>query len=315
MRYRTLGRTGQEVSELSLGAARGAIEDPRAFEQTIHACRDAGITLVDTAESYEEGESERALGRALRGHGDMLVQTKYRPYDSHAPDAAYTGTPERLITSVEASLRRLGRDHIDILLGHGIRTLETYDRFMREGCYDAMVELRGQGKVRYLGLSELSEADGAHEVLLKAVPTGKLDVVLLTINLLLQTAAEQLIPLCREHSVGTVVMMPLNQASRESGLVGTEAAMECVRRHIDEGTLPDRPPYTDPGLFGLLLPYSIPEAALRFVLCHDICSCCVGMRRPERVPDNLRAVDPLYLDPETLARARELLGSITRQVR
>jgi L-galactose dehydrogenase len=315
MRYRRLGRTGLQVSELSLGAARGAREDRARFIATVHACIDAGINLIDTAESYEDGASEEALGEALQGHDDVLVETKYRPYDSHAPDANYTGTPERLIASAEASLRRLRRDHIDIFLGHGIRSLATFDRFMNDGCYEAMVKLREQGKVRFIGISELSEGDGTHQVLQKAVPTGAFDVVMLTLNFLLQTAVDSVLPLCQRHDVGTVVMMPLNQASPQSGLVSVPAALECVRRHIEQGTLPAEPPYTDPHLFDFLKPYSIPEAALRYVLAHDVSTCCVGMRSPERLRENLRAVDPPYLSRTRLARLRELFGRIDWQVR
>lgn len=315
MLYRRLGRTDLQVSELSFGAARGAAEDPQQFITTVKAVIDAGINFIDTAESYDDGESERVLGEALQGHEDVLVETKYRPYDSHAPDANYTGSPEQLIASAEASLRRLRRDRLDVFLGHGIRTLDTLERFMADGCYEAMVKLRDQGKVRFIGISELSEGDGTHEVLKRAVPTGAFDVVMLTLNFLLQTAAEAVLPLCRQHDVGTVVMMPLNQASRQSGLVSVPAALECVRRHIAHGHLPAEPPYTEANLFDFLAPYSIPEAGLRYVLAHEVSTCCVGMRSPQRLEENLRAVDPPYLDPARLTRLRELFGRIQWQVR
>ena len=315
MNYRRLGRTNLQVSELSFGAARGAASDPQGFQATVQAVLDAGINLIDTAESYENGLSESALGEALQGHPDVIVETKYRPYDSHSPDANYTGSPQALIASVEGSLHRLRRDHIDILLGHGIRSLATLDRFMNDGCYAAMVTLREQGKVRFIGISELSEGDGTHQVLQRAVPTGAFDVVMLTINFLLQSAVESVLPLCHQHDVGTVVMMPLNQASKTSGLVSVEAALECVRRHMAAGNLPAEPPYTDTGLFDFLQPFSIPEAGLRYVLAQDISTCCVGTRSPQRLAENLRAIDPPYLDPLTLSRLRQLFGRIESQVR
>jgi aryl-alcohol dehydrogenase-like predicted oxidoreductase len=309
--YRRLGRTGLEVSELSYGAARGT-EDRVQFLATVCASVDAGINLVDTAEGY--GDSEVVLGEALAGLDDVIVETKHCPYESYAVGAPYVGSPERLTAAAEQSLRRLKRDRLDVLLGHGLRTVETLDRFMSDGCYDAMVTLREQGKVRFLGLSELSEGDGTHEVLKRAVPSGAFDVVMLTVNFLLQTAIDSVLPLCREHDVGTVVMMPLNQASRVSGLVSVPAAIECVRRHVAHGNLPAEPPYTDPDLFDFLLPYSIPEAALRFVLRQDVSTCCVGMRTVERLNENLRAVDPPHLDPERLRRLQDLFGRIERQV-
>ena len=66
---------------------------------------------------------------------------------------------------------------------------------MNDGCYEAMSRLREQGKVRFIGISELSTVDGTHEILKRAVPTGALDVVMLTINLLLQNAVESVLPL------------------------------------------------------------------------------------------------------------------------
>jgi aryl-alcohol dehydrogenase-like predicted oxidoreductase len=315
MQYRRLGRTNVPVSELSYGAARGATQDPEHFIATVQAAVDAGINLIDTAAGYDNGDSERVLGNALRGNDTVLIETKYCPYESYLPGATYTGSPEALIASAEESLRRLQRDHLDIFLGHGIRTVETLHQFMTDGCYDAMVRLRDEGKVRYLGISELSEADGTHEVLKVAIPTGAFDVVMLTMNFLLQTAIESILPLCETHDVGTVVMMPLNQASTLSGLVSEEAAWECVRRHIAQGNLPDAPPYTDSTLFEFLKPYSIPEVALRFVLAQSVSTCCVGTRRPERLHENLKAIDPPYLDSTRLQRLQELFGQIHQQVR
>ena len=313
MLYRRLGRTDLQVSELSLGAARGANDDPPQFIKTAHACFEAGINFVDTAESY--GDSEIVLGEALVGHDDIIVETKYLPYASHAVGAEYVGTPERLIASAEESLRKLRRDRLDILLGHGMRTIESFDRFMNDGCYDAMVSLRDQGKVRFIGISELSEGDGTHEVLKHAIPTGAFDTVMLTVNFLLQTAVEAVLPLTKQHDVGTVVMMPLNQASRESGLVSLPAVQECIRRHIEHGSLPAESPYTDEDLFEFLQPYSVPETGIRYVLSQDVSTCCVGMRTEQRLAENLKAVDPPYLDPARMSRLQELFGRIEWQVR
>ena len=315
MRYRRLGRTDLEVSELSFGAARGATADPQGFVSTVKAAIDAGVNFIDTAARYEDGECERVLAQALKGHADVIVETKYLPYESFAPQAVYNGSAQKLVASAEGSLRRLRRERLDVLLGHGMRTTESFDRFMSDGSYDAMVKLRDQGKVRFIGISELSEADGTHEVLQHALPTGAFDVVMLTLNFLLQTAADTILSLAEEHDAGTVIMMPLNQASKESGLVSRDAALECVRRHVAHGNLPDEEPYTDPELLDFLKPYSVPEAALRYVLAHEVGTCCVGMRTPARVGENLKALDPPYLDDGRLSKLRELFGAIEWQVR
>lgn len=314
MLYRRLGRTELKVSEMSLGAARGAAEDPKRFIEVVRACIDAGINFIDTAEAYEAGVSEEVLGEALQGYDEVIVETKMLPYENFSVGASYNCTPQKLLDTVEGSLTRLRRDHLDVLLGHGMRTMESFDRFMSDGCYDAMVKLREQGKVRFIGISELSEGDGRHQILQKAVPSGAFDVVMLTVNFLLQTAVESILPLCRKHDVGTVVMMPLNQASVCSGLVSEEAALECVRRHVEHGNLPNESCYSAPGLLDFLKPYSVPEAALRYVMAQDVSTCCVGMRTTQRLQENLRAIDPPYLDAERLSRLKELFGAIDTQV-
>ena len=315
MLTRRLGRTNLQVSELSYGAARGNTQDPQQVIHTIHAAIDRGINFFDTAAGYDAGDSERVLGEGLIGHDAVIVETKYCPYESYLPEAVYNGTPQKLVASVEESLRRLKRDHIDILLGHGIRSLTTLDQFMQDGCYEAMLKLREQGKVRYIGISELSEGDGTHQVLQQAVPSNAFDVVMLTINILLQTAVQRVLPICKQYDVGSVVMMPLNQASRESGLVSEKAALECVRRHRAAGSLPEKPPYSEPTLFNFLQPYAIPEAGLRYVLSQPISTCCVGVRTTGHLEANLRAVDPPYLDADRRMKIEELFGRIEKQVR
>lgn len=315
MQYRRLGKTNLQVSELSFGAARGASLDPQQFITTVHAVIDAGINLIDTAEGYDNGESERLLGLALEGYPEVLVETKYCPYDSYLPEANYVGSPQALRQSADESLRRLKRDYLDIFLGHGIRSLKTLERFMTDGCYQAMLDLKQEGKVRFIGISELSEGDGTHEILQQAVPSGVFDVVMLTINFLLQTATTSVLPICLQHDVGTVVMMPLNQASPQSGLVSYEAALECVRRHIANGNLPDDFPYNDPGLFDFLKPFTIPEAALRYVLSYPVSTCCVGMSKVARVEENLGALSQPYLDQKRKNRLIELFSPIQTQIR
>jgi aryl-alcohol dehydrogenase-like predicted oxidoreductase len=311
MNYRRLGRTELQVSELGYGAARGY--DDGSMQATVVAALEAGVNFFDTAGGY--GDSELALGDVLQGRADVIIETKYCPYETYAVGATYVGTPGALVASAEESLRRLRRDYLDIFLGHGLRTLESLDRFMNEGCYEAMVKLREQGKVRFIGISELSEGDGTHEILQRAVPTGTFDVVLLTLNFLLQTAAESVLPLCAKHDVGVATMMPLNQPSPVCGLIGLEPALEAVRRYVEHGDLSAEPPYTEDKIFDFLQPYSIPEAAIRYVLSHPVGTCCVGMRSTKRLQENLQAATAPYLDEARLARLRELFGGVRWQVR
>jgi len=318
MIYQPLGRTGLSVSRLSYGAARPAPRED--FLATVDACLDAGVNYLDTAHGY--GDSEALLGAHLAGRWRSLVlSTKICPYASFHPRDPWVMTPDEVLPTLEESLRRLRRDHVEIVLAHGLRTPGDVDRWLRDGYHAALLRAREQGKVRFLGMSELSEADGEHAALRHALPTGAFDVVMLTLNFLLQTAAHSVLPLCGEHGAGAVVMMPLNQASPQSGLVSVEAALACVRKHLEAGHLPDDPVYRNPRLFDFLLEgpaRSIPEAALRYVLAHkEADTVCVGTRKPERLRENLRALEggAPYLPDGQLVALRALFGAIRSQIR
>jgi aryl-alcohol dehydrogenase-like predicted oxidoreductase len=318
MNTRTLGRTGLSVSEIAYGAARTEPHD--AFFATLDACLDAGINTIDTASGY--GDSEELLGRHLEGRWEgLILSTKICPYATFNPRDPWTMTPAEVLPALEQSLRRLRRDSVEIVFAHGLRNRSDVDRWLRGGYFEALEKARDQGKVRFLGMSELSEADGAHTALRHAVPTGAFDVVMLTLNFMLQTAAETVLPLCAAGGTGTVIMMPLNQASPASGLVSVEAARNLVLKHLAAGHLPDDPLYHDPHLFDFLLQgpsRSLPEAALRFVLAHaEVDTACVGTRRPERLRENLQALEgaPPYLPAEQMERLRVLFGPIRWQLR
>lgn len=156
MRYRLLGRSGLRVSELALGTMTFGNEQWGAAEpeaaQLYALFRDAGGNFIDTAnEMYAEGRSEEILGRLLSGHRDEVVlSTKYSFYPpAAAPDPNIAGNHRKsLRRSVEASLRRLNTDHIDLLWMHCWDQVTPEEEVMR-----ALDDLVRQGKVLYLGVS------------------------------------------------------------------------------------------------------------------------------------------------------------------
>jgi aryl-alcohol dehydrogenase-like predicted oxidoreductase len=160
MQYRQLGRSGLRVSVLAMGTATfGATGDLAAWGETdlagarrqIDICLDAGVNLIDTANAYSAGRSEEIVGRALEGRRDtVLISTKVRfPMGAGPNDAGLSR--HHIRQQVEASLRRLRTDHIDIYHVHewdGLtpleETLETLDTLVKDG------------KIRYLGVSNYS---------------------------------------------------------------------------------------------------------------------------------------------------------------
>ncbi|MGC7095988.1 aldo/keto reductase [Amycolatopsis lurida] len=151
MQYRTLGRTGVQVSTLALGAMNfGAIGRTGQDEATaiVDAALEAGINFVDTADRYGQGESEEILGRAIAGRRDDLVlATK-----AHLPmgeERNHRGSSRRwLVTALENSLRRLGVDHVDLYQIHRWDPATSDEETL-----SALTDLRSAGKIRYFGSS------------------------------------------------------------------------------------------------------------------------------------------------------------------
>ncbi|EHR49402.1 putative oxidoreductase, aryl-alcohol dehydrogenase like protein [Saccharomonospora marina XMU15] len=151
MQYRTLGRTGVRVSTLALGAMNfGAIGRTSQAEATaiVDAALEAGINVIDTADMYGRGESERMVGKAIEGRrDDVVVATKASLPMSD--ERNHQGSSRRwLVTALESSMRRLGVDHIDLYQIHRWDP-DTSD----EETLSALTDLRRAGKIRYFGSS------------------------------------------------------------------------------------------------------------------------------------------------------------------
>ena len=153
MKQRTLGTSGPSVSALGLGLMGmsefyGAIDDEQSIA-TIHRALDLGVNLLDTADIYGGGHNERLLGRALAGRRreEAVVATKFGSRREGNVDS----TPEYARQAVDASLARLGIDHIDVYYLHRRDPLVPI-----EDTVGALADLVAQGKIRHIGLSEVS---------------------------------------------------------------------------------------------------------------------------------------------------------------
>ena len=151
MQYRTLGRTGVQVSTLVLGAMNfGRIGNTTQDEATaiVDAALDAGINLIDTADYYSAGESEEMVGRAIAGRRDDIVLAT-KVWGPMSEERNHQGLSRRwLVTELDNSLRRLGVDHVDLYQVH------RWDpRTSDEETLSALTDLQRAGKIRYFGSS------------------------------------------------------------------------------------------------------------------------------------------------------------------
>lgn len=208
MEYRTLGRTGVRVAPLALGTANFADPTPEdEATRIVDAAIDAGINLIDTGDSYANGEAERFLGRALKASGrrdDVLIGTKMFFPMGPGPndrDTSYLN----VIRACEASLRRLQVDHIDLFQMHRSSEIVPVDETLR-----ALDYLVRQGMVRYVGCST-HPAWKVMEALMVSERHGFVRYVSEQppYNLLDRRIENELVPLCREHGLAIFPWSPM----------------------------------------------------------------------------------------------------------
>lgn len=197
MKTRTLGRTGLQVSELVFGGGWvGGIlinADDETRRRAIDRALKAGINWIDTAPSYGQGKSEEALGWLLRDvDAQPTLSTKIGLDLSRLDDLA--GQAER---SIEASLKRLGRDSVDLIFLHnglgretGGRTLSVADLLRAGGAADALDRLRDRGLTRFIGMTASGDGASCRE----AVASGRFDAAQIYYNMLNPSAARDEMP-------------------------------------------------------------------------------------------------------------------------
>ena len=204
MNYRKLGKSGLEVSEISLGTWQvggrwGSKFDPVLADSIIREAIDNGVNFIDTADVYSDGESEKAVGKAVRASGKEIgIATKCgRQINPHV-DKGYT--PAVLRAYVEDSLKRIATERIDLIQLHCPPT----EVYYRPEIFGEFERLREEGKIRSLGVSveKVEEA-------IKAVEYDNVTTVQIIYNIFRQRPHEKFFAMAREKEVGLIVRVPL----------------------------------------------------------------------------------------------------------
>jgi predicted aldo/keto reductase-like oxidoreductase len=203
-RHRPLGRTGFRMSDISFGCAD--LRDPEVVRLAI----DRGINYFDTSPDYSDAASERALGQGIRGtrRERVFVASKFCTPGGHLASDTPVG---RVIEAVEASLHRLGTDHLDLVLIHAVNSVE---RLMAPNLHEAFDRLKESGKVRFLGVS--SHTPDLETVMRHAVGSGRFDAIMVAYNFRHWPELTEIFAEAQRRGVGVVAMKTLKGAYHTS---------------------------------------------------------------------------------------------------
>lgn len=202
MDYRPLGNTGLTVSVAGLGCggnSRLGLGRGASFDEcvsVVHTAIETGVNFLDTAEAYG---TEEIVGAAVRSHDrtKLVISTKaiFRGADE---------TAKSVTAKVEASLKRLGLDHVDIFHFHAVGP-ESYAHH-RDVLAPALLRLKEQGKVRHVGITETGPRDPEQKMLAMAIEEGPWEVIMLAYSLMNQGARRSVFPVTQRRGIGTLLM-------------------------------------------------------------------------------------------------------------
>ena len=305
MKFKPLGRTGVKVSELCFGTMSfGGDADEAASAAMYKACRDAGINFFDCADQYAKGKSEEILGRLMQGHREDLVITT-KCFNPTGEDVNARGTSRRHVTrAVEASLKRLQTDRVDVFFLHH------YDkRTPLEESVRALEDLVRSGKVLYPAVSNWS-AWQTQQALAREEANGwaRLQVLQPMYNLVKRQAEVEILPMAEANGIGVIPYSP-GAAGLLSGKYSGEATGRLKTNKMYEAR------YGEPWVFEVaekfvafcrqrgLHPVS---TAVAWVGAHPaITAPIIGARNLDQLKDSLNAAN-VAMTPELRAEIAAL---------
>ncbi len=318
MEYRRLGSSGMYVSEISYGnwITHGSQVEQEAAIKCVHAALDAGITTFDTADVYAGTKAETVLGKALKGvkrESYELFTKVYWPTGTGKNDRGLSR--KHIMESVDASMRRLNTDHIDLYQMHRFDYETPLEESLR-----AFDDLIRQGKVHYIGFSEWRAEEIAQG--LEIQKKSGFDRFISSqpqYSALWRVIEAKVIPLCESEGIGQIVWSPLAQGvltgkylpgkKPPSGSRATDkkSGAEMISRWMREEVL---------AAVGKLKPIaeslnlSMSQLGLAWALSNpNVSSVIMGATKASQVKENVRA-SGVKLSVEVLAQIDEALGSI-----
>jgi aryl-alcohol dehydrogenase-like predicted oxidoreductase len=296
MQYRTLGRTGVQVSTLALGAMNfgrlgGTTQDD--VDTMVGTALDAGINMIDTADMYGQGESEEMVGKAIAGRRDDIVLATKATLPMGDERNRQGGSRRWLVTALDDSLRRLGVDHVDLYQMH------RWDpRTGDEETLAALTDLQRAGKIRYVGSSTFP----AYRIVQAqwAARSHRLSRYVTeqpSYSILQRGAEAHVLPVTQEYGMGVLVWSPL-ASGWLSGAIRAGRAPATNRSKIMPGRFdPARNQARLAAVEQLVTiadqaGLTLIQLALGFVAAHPaVTSAIIGPRTTDHLGDQLKAAD------------------------
>jgi len=312
MQYRPLGRSGLFVSEISLGSwlTLGSSVDRAATRDIVHAAYDLGVNFFDTADAYAHGEGEEALGAALKDFPRQYVVIATKCFFPMSDRPNDRGLSRKHITeSVEASLRRLGTDYIDLLQCH-----RADPRTPIEETVCAFEDLIRQGKLLYWGVSEWRAEQIVDACRVADARTAYRPISNQPQYSILRRGIEKsVLPACAREGLGQVVWSPLAQGALTGKYAGgrvpagSRAADDQRNRFMSDFLAPAELARVE-SLRPLADAQGLTMAQLALAWClrePGVASAIVGATRKQQLEENVKA-SGVRLPEETLAKIDQL---------
>lgn len=320
MNYREFGNTGMRVSEISLGTWQlggkwGSDYNGQTALTTLETAYEQGINFFDTADGYNNGDSERSIGKFMRGkEGKAFVATKCGRQISPHVSAGYTG--QVIAGYIEDSLKRLGLESLDLIQLHCPPT----DVFYRPEIFETLQKLQRAGKIRHFGVSVERVEEG-----IKAMEYEGMSSIQVIYNMFRQRPHELLFPMAKQKGVAIICRVPL-----ASGLLTGKFSMDSVFGASDHRFFNRNGESFDKGetfsgvdyqlgiravdelkkLFGV---GQLTRHALRWILMQDAVSCVItGASSPDQIKENVEASQLPALTDEQMDKVKSVYDQYIR---
>jgi aryl-alcohol dehydrogenase-like predicted oxidoreductase len=300
MQYRTIGKTGVQVSSLCFGTMSfGGNADSKTSKEMFKRCREAGINFIDTANVYSQGRSEEILGECMADCRDEIVLST-KVFFPTGKDMNARGLSRRhIMLEVEKSLRRLNTDRIDFYFVHGFDENTPMEETLR-----ALDDLQAQGKILYPAVSNWSAWQIAKALGISAKEQlARFELIQPMYNLVKRQAEVEILPLATSEQIGVITYSPLG-AGLLTGKYG-------VNKRPQQGRLVEEKRYTD--RYAEEMNYVVADRftayaaehnlhpatlAVAWVMAHPaVTAPIIGARNAAQLEDSLAAID-VAMTPE-----------------